>query len=184
MATTNAHHEVAQTRSSLIRQRTQAFCKAFLDLPNNSPNKILADHFTSNNPKITEHGPSWATKRLPFLGKTFTGKDQCLDYFKLLSETLEFIPNKDTFPDKEGIVIDDQAVTDEVHGGHGLGWDGRGAASVVGRAKFKAVTTGKAWDEQFIYRLSGFDETGGIGHWEIWADPLSAWAAVGGEDVS
>ena len=34
-----------------------------------------------------------------------------------------------------------------------------------------------------LYRLSDFDEQRRIGHWEIWADPLSAWEAVGaGED--
>ena len=38
---------------------------------------------------------------------------------------------------------------------------------------------GKEWDEEFIYRFSGFDEEGKIGWWEIWADPLSAWVAVG-----
>jgi len=50
--------------------------------------------------------------------------------------------------------------------------------SVVGKGRFESVKTGKAWDEQFIYRLSDFDVNGMIGHWEIWADPLSAWNAV------
>ena len=54
-----------------------------------------------------------------------------------------------------------------------------GAVSVVGHARFGAVKTGRSWDERFVYRLSGFDEEGRIGHWEIWADPLSAWEAVG-----
>jgi hypothetical protein len=54
--------------------------------------------------------------------------------------------------------------------------------SVVGKGRFVAKKTGKGWDEQFIYRFSGFDEEGKIGHWEIWADPLSAWVAVGGDD--
>lgn len=56
--------------------------------------------------------------------------------------------------------------------------------SVKGKATFKSIETGKAWEEEFIYRLSEFDEDGKIGHWGIWADPLSAWIAVGGEDVA
>lgn len=184
----NAHHEVAQTRRSVLQHRAQAFCSAFLDLSNNPPEKLLSEHFTPTNPKITEHGPSWATKRLPFLGRTFTGKDECLSYFKLLSKTLGFIPNKDTFPtSKDGFIVDDLASVASrggpEHSGMGLGWDGRGAVSVVGKAKFKAVKTGKEWEEEFIYRLSGFDEEGKVGHWEVWADPLSAWVAVGGEDA-
>lgn len=188
MSTPYAHHEAAETRSSLIRQRAQKFCAAFLDLANNPPEKMLDEHFTTLNPQITEHGPAWANKRLPFLGKTFSGRDGCLEYFSFLADTLEFIPNLNTFPGKEGFVVDDMTSVASgggpEHSGMGLGWDGRGAVSVVGKAKFKAVKTGKDWDEQFIYRLSGFDEEGKIGHWEVWADPLSAWAAVGGEVVS
>lgn len=186
MSMANTHHEIAQTRYSMLQQRTQAFCASFLDLPNNPPEKILQEHFTSNNPKITEHGPPSANKRLPFLGKTFEGRDGCLEYFSLLAETLEFIPNKDTFPGKEGFVVDDKAVASAEGAlpGAGKGWDGRGVVSVVGNATFKSVKTGQSWDEQFIYRLSEFDEDGRIGHWEIWADPLSAWAAVGGEEIA
>jgi len=165
MSSTNAHHEIAQTRSALLRSRTQAFCDAFLDLPNNPPDKLLAKHFTSTNPRITEHGPTWANDKLPFLGKTFAGRDGCLEYFTLLSEVLAFIPNEDTFPSKEGFIVDDQASAEPTHGGSGKGWDGRGAVSVVGNATFKAIKTGKDWDEQFIYRLSDFDEDGKIGHW-------------------
>ena len=175
----NAHYEIAQTRYSLLQQRIEAFCSAFLDLPDDPPEKILTGHFTSSNPRITEHGPAWANKRLPFLGKTFTGKQECLQYFDLLPTTLDFIPNENTFP---GSVVDDRASTsDDGHSGVGKGWDGRGAVTVVGKAKFRAVQTSRSWEEQFIYRLSEFDEDGGIGNWEIWADPLSAWVAVGCE---
>lgn len=180
MSMPNAHHELAQTRYATLQQRTQAFTAAFLDLPNNPPEKILAEHFTQEHPRITEHGPAWANERLPFLGKTFSGKDGCMEYFELLSKTLEFHPSKDTFPPKDAFVIDDRASAAAVHGGEGKGWDGRGVVSVVGKGTFKAVATRKSWEEQFIYRLSDFDEDGKIGHWEIWADPLSAWVAVGG----
>ena len=50
---------------------------------------------------------------------------------------------------------------------------------MVAHARFTSVATGKGWEEDFIYRLSGFDDEGRIGHWEIWADALSAWEAVG-----
>ncbi len=52
--------------------------------------------------------------------------------------------------------------------------------TVAGKGVFVARETRKEWSERFIYRFSGFDEEGRIGWWEIWADPLSAWVAVGG----
>jgi len=169
------------TRSSQLRQRASAFAAAFLDLSNNPPEKLLSEHFVSSNPRITEHGPAWATSKLPFLGKTFTGKDGCVQYFSLLADTLEFLPSKDTFPQPQGIVVDAEAVgPDEEADRQGRG---RGVVSLVGRAVFKSVRTGKSWEEQFAYRLSGFDDEGKIGHWEVWADPLSAWMAVEGRDV-
>ncbi len=175
MAASNAHHEIAKSRYTLLRDRTHAFCNAFLDLTNNPPEKILAEHFTSDQPRITEHGPR--DDRLPFLGQTFAGYEGCLEYFSLLSKTLEFIPNENTFPGADGIVVDDRAIIPGE--GHVKG-DLRGVTTVVGHAEFRAISPGQSWKETFIYRLSGFDEDGKIGHWEIWADPLSAWTAVGG----
>ncbi|KAK4635635.1 hypothetical protein CLAFUW4_01591 [Fulvia fulva] len=189
----NAHHEIAQTRRSQLHSRAQAFCDAFLDLSNNPPEKILSDHFThTGTPKITEHGPAWASKRLPFLGRTFSGKAECLEYFSLLAKTLEFQPSADTFTSQGSIVVDDRASVNEGDNrSEPSGVANRpstsgsmGVVSVKGKGTFKAVQTGKAWDEEFIWRLSEYDEDGGIGHWEIWADPLSAWVAVGGEDVA
>lgn len=133
----------------------------------------MLDNFFTSSPKITEHGPQWATSRLPFLGVTFSGRAEegktspdstCDEYFDLLGKTLSFHPDKNTFPPAEEFIVDATA----------------GAVSVVAKAKFGSIKTGKRWDETFIYRLSGFDEEGKIGHWEIWADPLSAWEAVGG----
>lgn len=57
---------------------------------------------------------------------------------------------------------------------------GRGVVSVVGRGRFESVRTGRGWEEEFIWRLGGWDEEGRVGTWEVWADPLSAWVAVGG----
>jgi hypothetical protein len=123
---------------------------------------LLSKYFTAS-PKITEHGPAWSRSRLPFLAKTFSGKDGCEEYFKVMSNILEMALSKDAFPDPEGFIVD-AAV---------------GMVSVVGKGKFTSKKTGKGWDEQFIYRFSGFDDEGRIGHWEVWADPLSAWEAVG-----
>lgn len=63
------------------------------------------------------------------------------------------------------------------------GEQGKGVVTVVGKGAFKSLKAGEGWSESFIYRLSGFDDEGRIGHWEVWADPLSAWVAVGGEKV-
>ena len=82
-----------------------------------------------------------------------------------------------TFPDAGGFIVDGEAAVGNPRARRGE--VSRGAVSVVGSARFKSVKTGKGWDEQFIYRFSDFDEDGRIGHWEIWADPLSAWDAVG-----
>ena len=171
---------MSDARAQLLRSRAHAFCNAFLE--STPPTQIL-DRFFRASPKITEHGPGWANDRLPFLGKTFVGRRQqhqtssqtCDDYFTLLGETLVFEPNKDTFPSEEGFIVDASTQLDADDD------DGGGAVSVVANASFKSIKTGKSWEEQFIYRLGGFDREGRIGHWEIWADPLSAWVAVKGE---
>jgi hypothetical protein len=103
--------------------------------------------------------------------------------------------SENTFPGPEGFVVDPSA---KVEGQNEL----TGVVCVVGKAQFESVKTGKKWKEQFIYRLSEFDKEGRIGHWvfsalllwahivqtaniriqEIWADPLSAFEAVGSEE--
>src|SRR5579859_1448558 len=156
-------------RTTLLRSKTSSFCQAFLkNLP---PKETLSKFFTSN-PTIHEHGPTWANSRLPFLGKPFIGREECVKYFELLGETLKFHPDEKTFPPVEEFIVDAEARSEGMA-------EARGAVSVVARAVFESVKTGKKWEEKFIYRLSGFDEEGRIGCWEIWADPLSAWDAVG-----
>jgi len=149
-------------RSETLRQRTHAFCQSLRTPP--PPSALLAAHFAPGNPRITEHGPAWARARLPFLAKTFAGTAGCAEYFGVLGEVLEMELPDDAFPGPEGFIVDAEA----------------GMVSVVGQGRFASKKTGKGWEEQFIYRFSGFDGEGRIGHWEIWADPLSAWEAVGG----
>lgn len=62
---------------------------------------------------------------------------------------------------------------------HGL----KGTVTVVGKGTFESVKTGRKWDEEFVYVLGGWDEEGRFERWEIWADPLSAWVAVGEGEV-
>ncbi|MCJ1235444.1 hypothetical protein MMC14_003412 [Varicellaria rhodocarpa] len=152
----------------MLRNRSYSFTQAFLNAT--PPFQILNEFFTSR-PKITEHGPQWANQRLPFLASTFydratdhNRKGTCDDYFTLLANTLSFHPNEHTFPPAHKFIVDATA----------------GAVSVVAHARFTSVKTGKSWEEDFIYKLSEFDGDGMIGHWEIWADPLSAWDTVGG----
>lgn len=154
-----------------MRSTAEGFCKAFV--AGAPPSETLDNYFTAH-PKILEHGPEWATERLPFLGVTFEGRrtsgnarDEtnrtCDDYYDLLTSTLSFHPTEDTLPPNEQFMIDPEkrTVTIKLH------------------AKFASVKTGKSWNEDFIYVLSEFDEDFKIGSQELWADPLSAWVAVG-----
>jgi hypothetical protein len=142
-----------------MRKTTQAFCRALISPP--PPSHLLSTYFTPS-PKITEHGPEWSRARLPFLGKTFEGKDGCEEYFKIMTDVLEMSLPADAF-DNDAFIVDAET----------------GLVSVVGKGRFTGRKTGKGWNEVFIYRFSEFDEEGRIGCWEIWADPLSAWDAVG-----
>lgn len=167
-------------RTTVLRTRASHFCTSFLSsIP---PSQILTEHFIPQTPTILEHGPSFATARLPFLGIEFRGRKPdasdptegtktCDDYFALLSQTLVFHPSDSTFPPASDFLVDCTAD------------GGRGAVSVVAKGEFESVKTGSRWKEEFTYRLSGFDAEGRIGRWEIWADPLSAWVAVGGDTV-
>jgi hypothetical protein len=149
------------TRSSALRQTTHAFCHALISPP--APSDLLSKYFSSS-PKITEHGPEWSRSRLPFLAKTFAGREGCEEYFQIMTDVLEMNLPDDAFPEADGGFIVDAL---------------SGMVSVVGKGTFTSKKTGRGWNEQFIYRFSEFDEKGKIGHWEIWADPLSAWEAVG-----
>jgi hypothetical protein len=151
---------MASARCTTLRNSSHAFCKALVSPP---PPGELVSKFFSASPKIREHGPEWATARLPFLSKTFSGKAGCVEYFTVLSEVLEMRLASDAFPPEKGFIVDAEA----------------DMVSVVGKGRFISKKTGKGWDEHFIYRFSEFDSEGKIGFWEIWADPLSAWEAVG-----
>lgn len=154
-----------------MRSTAEAFCKAFI--VGASPSQTLDRYFTSN-PSITEHGPAWASQRLPFVGSTFQGRrardgskssmaKTCDDYYDYLTSTLSFHPDEQTLPPIEEFMVDPE----------------RGTITIKLHAKFSSVKTGKSWEEDFIYVLSEFNEDMKIGCQELWADPLSAWMAVG-----
>ncbi|PVH78936.1 hypothetical protein DL98DRAFT_235258 [Cadophora sp. DSE1049] len=160
-------------RHKTLLTTTSSFCQSLINPP--PPTELINQYFSPTNPRITEHGPEWAKSRLPFLSKTFAGASGCEEYFSLLSQTLKMKMEKDAFPGPEGYIVDTEAVTGQEDANAGL----KGVVSVVGKGTFQSIKTGKEWQEEFIYRFSGFDEDGKIGHWEIWADPLSAWVAEG-----
>lgn len=163
----------AASRADLLRSTAVSFCNAFAS--GTSPTEMLDTYFTSDS-SITEHGPAWAAERLPFLAKTFKGRRQssnnpasndgntCDDYYDLLTSTLSFHPTDKTVPPKDEIIVDAEA---KGSGG------GKGVVTVKLQAKFESIKTGKGWEEEFVYVLSGFDEQGRIGSQELWADPLS-----------
>ncbi|KAI9806810.1 MAG: hypothetical protein M1833_002467 [Piccolia ochrophora] len=159
------------------RSRARDFCLAFA--ASTGPRELLDAFFVRAEPRITEHGPAWARARLPFLGHTFTGRettttttnnggeaerDTCDRYFALLAETLSVGPEGLLVPSLEHFTYAP---------GHG-----DGVVSVVLQGTFVSVQTGKSWQEDFVHRFAFSSTEGRIEHWEIWADPLSAWFAV------
>ncbi|GIZ44999.1 hypothetical protein CKM354_000818300 [Cercospora kikuchii] len=161
-------------RASKLKATCHGFAKALEAPP--SPEKLCSRFFTSS-PKITEHGPEWARERLPFLAKTYSGSDEFVKYFKTLSEVLSMKPDPAPASHQFAVQVDAFRETEDEsqENGHVRG---SGLVFVQGGGEFKSVKTGKSWKETFVWKFSEFDQDGKIGHWEIWADPLSAWNAV------
>lgn len=155
-------------RAATMRTRAHAFCQALVDPP--AARELIAEYMVPE-PTIHEHGPAWASRALPFLGRDFAGAQACEEYFAVLGATLRMeLDAAASFPGPEGFVVDATA-------------DG-GRVAVTGRGTFASVATDRRWDERFAYVLSGWDEAGRrFTRWDIWADPLSAWAAVAETDI-
>ncbi len=98
-----------------------------------------------------------------------------MEFFRLQSQTLsslvDFLPQRDVFPGKGGIVVDVTAASNtraEIE---------RRGVVCVGRHQFyKLKGRTESWAEIFTWRLSEFAEDGKIGHWEIWGDHLTTFA--------
>lgn len=174
----NPDAAVLQNRMQNMRMVTGEFCEAFV--AGMAPATMLTRFFAST-PKITEHGPAFAKARLPFLVTPFRGRREgganrignghtCDDYYDLLSSILSFHPHPHTIPPKESFLV---ACTQDADG------EWQGGVTVKLHASFSSINTGRSWSENLVYVLSEFDDELKIGHLEIWADPLSAWMAVG-----
>lgn len=156
------------TRSAMLRKCAHAFCMALASTEFDSHNFVSTFFIPGEAASITEHGPGWARKKLPFMGQTFSGRDGCVEYFEHLAKTLNMHWPDDAFPPDAELIVDPYA---EVEGPY------KGVVCVSGKGRFEAKETGWTWQEKFMYKLSGFDDDGRVTHWEIWADPLSAWSA-------
>ncbi|KAL1795074.1 hypothetical protein ACET3X_006890 [Alternaria dauci] len=97
---------MSSTRNTTLREMTHSFCRALISPP--APADLLSQYF-SDAPKITEHGPEWSRSRLPFLAKTFSGRDGCEEYFKVMTDVLDMSLPEDAFPGKEGFIVDAEA---------------------------------------------------------------------------
>lgn len=124
-------------RAAQMRSTAEAFCKAFVN--NGASPYVTLDKYFTPSPKILEHGPKWATKRLPFLGTMFEGRQPkgtshkptgktCDYYYDFLTSTLSFHPQKDTVPPKEEFMVDAERMT----------------VTIKLQAEFASVTTGKS----------------------------------------
>lgn len=165
-----ARTERTDDRAATMRTRAHAFCQALADPAGAAPRELIAEYMVvAEQATIHEHGPTWATARLPFLGREFSGASGCAEYFAALGATLHM---EARFPGPEAFAVDTTAS------------GGGGSVAVTGRGTFASVATGRRWDERFAYVLGGWDEAGRrFARWDVWADPLSAWVAVGEEDV-
>jgi hypothetical protein len=171
-------------RSRSIRMNVKQFCDMFVS--GAEPLNILQTCFVSDNPCITEHGPSWANEHLPYLGRTFHGRrsqgeptmvataDECArnnegtcdDYFDALGKILTF--HAESLPHPAEFIVD----ASNERGGRG------GSAVVKVSCELRKLGSRQGWTEQFIFMFRDFTREGKIGHLEIWADSLSAWNAV------
>ncbi|PVH92505.1 hypothetical protein DM02DRAFT_474014, partial [Periconia macrospinosa] len=164
-----------------IHATAARFCNLFVT--GAAPTDIL-DQCFSANPKITEHGPQWATTRLPYLNHTFAGRRRpkttylspepttptaadndtsCDAYFDVLGATLAFLPHcHDAMPPADDFIVSAGAGKKE-------------AVVVRAMAKIASVETGLKWEETFVFMFGEFDKDAKIGHLEIFSDGLSAW---------
>jgi len=144
------------TRSDKLRKIAHAFCMALVSPEFDAYNFISHFFVEGDAATITEHGPGWARKNLPFLGQKFQGRDGLFQYFTELNKTLNILFDSDAFPPDEELIVDPDC---KVEGGL------KGCVCVVGKGKFENKVTEWTWEEKFIYKLSGFDEDLRVTHW-------------------
>ncbi|KAK8162721.1 hypothetical protein BKA80DRAFT_273452 [Phyllosticta citrichinensis] len=190
-----------QSHASLLHAHTSSFLAALTPpSPPPSPPALLSEHFTPQNPTVYEHGPPFTQRLLPFLGRPFTGRDECVQYFELMGAALELqIQNGTVSISADPDLVDDGdfekgASQGNVASGGGDGWKKcPGRVVATGRCRCVCRATGRAWDEHVVWVFSGFERLNGVGgggydrvrfaRWDIWADAASAWVAAGGGDA-
>lgn len=140
------------------------FCQHFVS--GSSPGILLDAVFTTQTPRIHEHGPEWARQKLPFLHKQWLGRGDGSDttdqYFNMLGQTLRFFPAEDTIPAAKSFVVDPF----------------NESGMIRAKCKLQSVATDVSWEEIFVFSFAEFDDKGKIALLEIWSDGLSAWNAV------
>ena len=137
------------SREDILRS-TRELCDRFAN--HGSMEEIIACFSTARQDEIRlfEHG---LPKLAPFLGRSFEGKVGVSEYFNVVSEYLSY---KD-MSFSEFIVDVESRIT-----------------SVKGKAKFTWKSTGKTWEEIFVYRIK-LDEEGKVLVYEVWADSGAAY---------
>ncbi|KAL4754884.1 hypothetical protein BDW72DRAFT_189858 [Aspergillus terricola var. indicus] len=125
---------------------------------------LLNTFTTVPPPTAHEHGlPQLA----PFLGRTFTGRDQVEEYFTLLNEHLRIESMR--FDDEKEWAVDLE--TDVI--------------CLKGHARFVSKESEEGWDEVFIYRIGLVEDEDmkevKVRNYEVWADTGAAYLAAKGE---
>ncbi|KAK7622743.1 hypothetical protein IWX49DRAFT_338142 [Phyllosticta citricarpa] len=189
-----------QSHSSLLHTHISSFLSTLTPpSPPPSPPALLSTYFTPTTPTIHEHGPAFTQRLLPFLGRPFSGRDRCLQYFDQMGAALELQIQRGSVsvavdPDfvggGGGGGGDDDVVDEEGKGGDGAWKKCPGRAVATGRCRCVCRATGRAWSEDVVWVFGGFESAGGEGEeevrfkrWDIWADAASAWVAAGGGDA-
>lgn len=149
--TSSPSSTTALTRDEWLRS-TRELCDRFAN--HGSIEEIVACFSSSRKDEIRlfEYGlPELA----PFLGRSFEGKEGIREYFAVVSDCLSY----------ENMSFSDYIVDVESR-----------TTSVRGKARFTWKSTGKSWDEVFVYRIR-LDEEGKILVYEVWADSGAAYLA-------
>ncbi|KAF3404577.1 hypothetical protein DPV78_003375 [Talaromyces pinophilus] len=94
-------------RMSVLRNSAFAFCTDFAS--GTDAATVLNTQFTPH-PEIQEYGPSWATSRLPYPGRSWIGRTRyedttCDAYFERLGDTLSFYPSIESEPPIDDFIV-------------------------------------------------------------------------------
>jgi hypothetical protein len=141
------------TRNSLYSS-AQRLCHDFAE---KKDIQTILSHFSRTHQcTAIEHGlPILA----PFLGRPFTGLDAIKEYFTLVVDLLSY----------EDMEFSEYTVDVEAS-----------RVCVKGNAKFTWKSTGKSWEESFVYMLD-FDDEAKVTDYQVWADSGAAYLASKGE---